>query len=112
ALGQALAHAVAVTTDTSLEEALAEAVRERRKIMRLNEAGGIAAIAEALGLQPEDSARSIEDDILGNGHLARSEWASIGAALAQLGGNAAACGKKLAEAAAIADNDAALEAYL
>jgi ATP-dependent helicase/nuclease subunit A len=69
ALGQALAHAVAVTTDTSLEEALGEAVRERRKIVRLNAAGGIAAIAEALGLQPGETVAVIEQQILASPHL-------------------------------------------
>jgi ATP-dependent helicase/nuclease subunit A len=111
-LGRALAHAVAVATDMSLEEALDEAVRERGKIARLNEIGGETAVAEVLGLQPGDTARTIESEILNHGHLARGEWAAVGAALAQLDGNAAACGKKLAEAAAIADDDAALEAYL
>ena len=111
-LGRALAHAVAVATDMSLEEALDEAVRARRKIARLNELGGETAVAKTLGLQPGSAARAIETDILGNGPLSRSEWAGVGATLAKLGGHAAACGKKLAEAAAIADDAAALEAYL
>jgi len=111
-LGRALAHAVAVATDTSLEEALREAVRERRKIRRLNELGGAAAVAAALGLQSGETAQSAERDILENGSLPRGEWASIAAALAPLGGNAAACAAKLAQAAAVRDDSSALEAYL
>ncbi|MDO8535123.1 MAG: double-strand break repair helicase AddA, partial [Xanthobacteraceae bacterium] len=111
ALGRALAHADAVATDQSLEEALKEAVGARGEILRLIGKGD-DAVAAALGLRPDETLAAIEDDILSKGRFPPSEWPSIAASLLALGGNAARCGKALAEAAAFADPVAAIDDYL
>ena len=111
ALGRALTHAVAAASDDSLDKALTEAVRERRKVRRLIENGGAAAVAAALGLQPGETVATVEDEIVARARIARSEWTNAAAVLAPLGGNAAKCGERLSNAAA-SDPDGALDAYL
>jgi ATP-dependent helicase/nuclease subunit A len=111
ALGQALAHAVAVTTDTSLEEALGEAVRERRKIVRLNAAGGIAAIAEALGLQPGETVAVIEQQILASPHLPPGRWPALAEALRTGSKTDQELGGRIVAAAAVPD-EARVATYL
>lgn len=80
-LGRAFAHAVTVATDVGLETALAEAVRERRKILRLAQKGGDAAVAAALGLQPGDTVAAIEKEILASPHLPPGRWPAAAEAL-------------------------------
>jgi ATP-dependent helicase/nuclease subunit A len=111
ALGRAFAHAITVVTDMGLEAALAEAVRARRKILRLAETGGEAAVAAALGLQPDDTVAAIEDAILNGPHLPCREWPATAAALQVLGGRAKETGDRLAKAAAGADRATAIADY-
>jgi ATP-dependent helicase/nuclease subunit A len=112
ALGRALAHAIAVAGDLSLEQALIEAVRERSKIERLHEIGGDEAIAAALGLRPSETVAAVEQAILDGAILARSDWSSIAASLLPYGGNARSTGRRLAEAAAETDPCEAIDRYL
>ena len=111
-LGRALTQAVAVATDRVLEEALSEAVRERRHVRRLIDGGGDVAVAAALDLKPSETADAIEREIFQGPNLPRGEWKSVAATLRSLGGNAASCGARLAAAAGAADDASALSLYL
>jgi ATP-dependent helicase/nuclease subunit A len=114
-LGQAFATAVAAASDKSLSEVFDEAVRARRNLRGLLEAGGLdhmrGAIASALGLEARDSLVEIEKEIVSGKHLPRGEWASVAAALQAMSGNARARGEGLAEAAA-ADRQSTIDFYL
>jgi len=111
ALGRALAHAVTVASDQSLEEALAEAVRARRNITSPVEQGGEQAIAAALGLESGDTVAAVETKILSEARLPRGEWGSIAAMLAAIGGNAARCGRTLTRAIAAGEQGTAIKEY-
>jgi len=110
-LGQALAIAVAAESDDSFDKALNEAVRGRRKLLRLKDLGGRKAIAKALGLSPDDSEQAVISDILNGANLPRSEWASVAAALQPFGGNAAKRGAQLQQAAYASGDAGAVEDY-
>ena len=84
ALGQALARAVAVASDTRISKTLDEAVRERRKLDRFLEHHGTntdAAITAALGLETGDTMEAGEREIVEGPNLPRSRWAGAVAAL-------------------------------
>ena len=81
ALGRALAVAVAAATDNSFNMALAESVRGRRKLARLKEMGGDAAVAKALGLPADVSTTTIAMEILTSPHLPQNEWAAAAGSL-------------------------------
>ncbi|MCC6949258.1 MAG: double-strand break repair helicase AddA [Bradyrhizobiaceae bacterium] len=110
-LGQALETAVAAASDDSFDKALNEAVRGRRKLARLDELGGAAEVARALGLVPGDSVAAVKQEILNSGPLPRSEWTSAAAALLPFGGNAAKRGEQLQRAARASDDAVAVEDY-
>jgi ATP-dependent helicase/nuclease subunit A len=74
ALGRALAHAVSVATDTSLEEALQEAVRARREILRLVRQDNTAMLRSALDLKPDETIAAIETTIVASPHLPSASW--------------------------------------
>jgi ATP-dependent helicase/nuclease subunit A len=82
-LGRALAVAVAAATDDSFNIALSECVRARRKVVRLQELGGNAAVAEALGLAAGVSVASVTEQILASPHLPSSEWRSAAQSLSE-----------------------------
>ena len=110
-LGKALAVAVAAATDSSFNLALAETVRGRRKLVRLREVGGEAAIAKALRLPAGVNTASVGKEILASPHLPQSEWSAAARALQQ----GSAQDRELAEgllAAADAPAEGRLFAYL
>lgn len=82
ALGRAFAQAVAVATDTGLRLALAEAVRERHKVLGLAGHEGDSAIAAALGLREEETLAAVERTILASPHLPPDSWRAAAEALA------------------------------
>ncbi len=110
-LGRALSVAVAAATDDSFSMALAEAVRGRRKLARLQELDGKTAVAEAMGLSSNASVASVVAEILAGPHLPRSEWAAVAQSLRE----GSAMDRELAErllAAADAPDEGRLFAYL
>jgi ATP-dependent helicase/nuclease subunit A len=111
ALGRALSTAVAAASDDSFGKALDEAVRARRKVRALEDNGGRSAIAQALGLAPDDSEAAAAGAIL-NGGFARGEWSAVASALTPLGGNAASCAKRFLAAIDMSGDSEAVEEYL
>ena len=111
-LGRALEIAVAEASDDSFSMALSEAVRGRRKLARLSELGGEAALAAALGLDPQDTVASVTGKILNGPLLPRGEWNSAAAALLPFAGNAKSAGEQLLRAAHASDEAGAVEDYL
>ena len=75
-LGRALAHAVTVASDQSLEEALAEAVRRRDDILRLAKQDGAALLRSAFELKPDETVAAIEAKIVASPHLPFANWSS------------------------------------
>jgi ATP-dependent helicase/nuclease subunit A len=114
-LGRALAVAVAAATDRSLSEVFDEAVRARRSLRGLLAPEGLQRaereIAAALGLTPQETLASIDNEIANGPHLPRREWAGVAEALQAMNGHARTRGGSLAEAAA-AVGDAAIDLYL
>jgi ATP-dependent helicase/nuclease subunit A len=111
-LGRALETAVAAASDDSFASALDEAVRGRRKVVRLQDIGGRSAIAAALGLSPDDSEAAAAKEILDGNALPRREWPAIVAALSPLAGNAASCAKRFQLAIDTRNDIDAVEEYL
>ncbi len=111
-LGRALAVVVATATDDSFNLALHEAVRGRRQLRRLDEEGGDAALARALGLSPGDTSASVMAEIFAGTGLPRSEWKIAADTLLPLGGNAANCAAQLVRAVEAANDESAIEEYL
>jgi ATP-dependent helicase/nuclease subunit A len=114
ALGQALAHAVAVASDPSLDKTLEEAVQDRRKLLRfMDESGsGDAVIAAALGLKPVQTLAAVETEIIAGALVPKSEWESVAEFLISLGGNAEDRGDQLLLAALASDSATAVDEYL
>ena len=110
-LGRALAVAVAAATDSSFDMALAELVRGRRKLARLRETGGDAAIASALGLSSDVSTTTIAAEILASPHLPQNEWPEAARSLDQGSTGDKGLGEQLL-AAADAPEGGRLFAYL
>jgi ATP-dependent helicase/nuclease subunit A len=112
ALGRAYETVVAAASDDGFKSALEEAVRGRRKIKQLVDAGGRKAIAAALGLAENDSEQAATGEIIGGALLPRREWPAIAATLAPLGGNAASTAKRLQTAIDTRSDADAVEEYL
>ena len=114
ALGTALAHAVAVASDQSLDKTLEEAVQDRHKVLRfMSESGSAdAAIAAALGLKAEETLAAVEAKIVAEALLSRSEWQSVAEFLISLSGNAEDRGDQLLLAALAGDSSTAADEYL
>jgi ATP-dependent helicase/nuclease subunit A len=85
-LGRALAQAVLVAADTTFQEMVREAIRDRDALTRwVEQAGGLpgalAQLSAALGVGRDESAAEIDAAIFKDSPIANSEWATIGAAL-------------------------------
>ena len=79
ALGRALAQAIVVAADQTFKDVIDDAIRDRDKISAwLTRAGGIdAAMAElskSLGVEPNDTAQSVEDDFFAASLIPMAEW--------------------------------------
>lgn len=113
-LGRALAAAVPIASDQGLAQALEEAVRERRKLLRFMTfyQDSDHALAAALGLKPEEMLATVEAEMLTSPNLPRGEWGSVAATLVALGGNAARRGEQLTAAAATGALDEYLSVFI
>jgi len=85
-LGRALAQAVLVAADTTFQDMVREAIRDRDALTRwIEQAGGLpkalAQLSKALGIRPDETLAEIETAIFQDSGIANSEWAAIGAAL-------------------------------
>jgi ATP-dependent helicase/nuclease subunit A len=112
ALGRALAVAVAAASDDNFAQALDEAVRQRRKLRRLQELDGRTTLAKALGLSPRDSSEALTAEILNGPFLPREEWIKAAASLQPLGGNAKSSAERIISAANAHSSEIMLEEYL
>ena len=88
ALGRALEIAILAAADTTFRDMVREAIRARDKLVRWVEtAGGVpeamAQLSHTLGVEPDETAESINTAFFESGVLSRSEWASVAAALGQ-----------------------------
>ncbi|MEW6453046.1 MAG: double-strand break repair helicase AddA [Pseudomonadota bacterium] len=88
ALGKALSVAILAAADITFRDMVREVIRSRDKLVRWVEAAGgvpeaMAQLSRALGVEPDETAASVNAAFFESGVLARSEWASIAAALGQ-----------------------------
>ena len=86
ALGRALAQAVLVAADVTIQDMVREAIRERDDLTRwVEKAGGvpqaIAQLSAALGVGADETKATVEAAIFNDSLIANSEWAEVGAAL-------------------------------
>jgi ATP-dependent helicase/nuclease subunit A len=88
ALGQALATIIANTSDQVFRDVLSEAIRKRSDLTGwIDRAGGSAAagaeLTAMLGLDPGETAQTIEERFFNEAVIAPSEWPALRRALAQ-----------------------------
>lgn len=88
ALGKALSVAILAAADITFRDMVRETIRKRDGLTRWVEAAGgvpeaMAQLSHALGVEPDETAESINAAFFESGALSRSEWASIAAALGQ-----------------------------
>ncbi|HET7847620.1 MAG TPA: double-strand break repair helicase AddA, partial [Pseudolabrys sp.] len=86
ALGRALEQAVFAADDVRFQDVLREVIGKRDPLTRwIDRAGGIdkaiAELSRALGVRADETAAEVEKRIFDESLVARSEWASIAAAL-------------------------------
>jgi ATP-dependent helicase/nuclease subunit A len=84
-LGRAFAKTITATTDNALREVLAEAVRDRHKITKLDRQNADGAIAAALGLQAAETLAAVEDAILASPYLPPEQWPAAAETLGEGG---------------------------
>jgi ATP-dependent helicase/nuclease subunit A len=82
AAGRALATVIPMANDLAIQDALAEALRERARIMAwLDAAGGLASaraqLSAALGVTEDDTLAAVETEIVDGPHLPCGEWESV-----------------------------------
>lgn len=88
ALGKALSVAILAAADITFRDMVREVIRSRDKLVRWIEAAGgvpeaMAQLSHALGVEPDETEKSVNSAFFESGVLSRSEWASIAAALGQ-----------------------------
>jgi ATP-dependent helicase/nuclease subunit A len=108
-LGRALQSCVEISGDQTIEQAIAECLRSRAKILLADATSARSAILASLGLSANESYATLSSEIL-NGSLPRGEWAEAAQALIALGGNAGRIGAALSLAAG--ETNDPLQAYL
>jgi ATP-dependent helicase/nuclease subunit A len=89
-LGRALAIAMTTAADQTFREVVRDAIRRGDTIARwvVSEGGveaAIAALSRALGLAPDETRGSIEDEFFTGSSIAPHEWAALATVLAQGG---------------------------
>ena len=87
ALGRALGAAILAGADQTFQDMVREAIRQRDQLTRWVEAAGgvpqaMAQLSRALGVEPDETAESVEAAFFDDSLIAASEWPAVAAALA------------------------------
>ncbi len=115
-LGRALSAAMAASADRTFREVVREAIGRRDPIVRWIERAdsiqaAIAALSQALGVDPSESGDSIEDAFFSGSSIAPQEWTTLAVTLAKGNKSDAEQARRFASLASLSHSDR-VETYL